>query len=174
MTGRGRKHQVVDTNVLVAANQQATCSRRCAAACARALLDLRDHGAIVLDNRELILAEYKTYCSHSGQPGVGDSFFRWIYDNRGRAELITIASVTPREDARGFDEFPTDQGLSNFDPADRKFVAAANSHHTKPPILQATDSKWLQWEGPLNAVGINVEFLCKQEIQAVLQEKLKN
>lgn len=61
-----------------------------------------------------------------------------------------------------YDEFPDHDKLENFDKSDRKFVAAANAHKDKPPILQATDNKWWGWKDSLAEVGITVHFLCPE------------
>lgn len=170
---RGRKHQVVDTNVMVVANRLENESYSCASACARALLDIKQLGVIVIDDRDAILSEYRQNCSIRGQPGVGDSFVRWIHDNRGRADLVQAVPLTVSiERAHDFEEFPRHDGLGGLDPSDRKFVAVANAHPQKPPILQATDSKWWGWREALSHCGIAVEFLCPEEIQATYERKM--
>jgi len=71
-----------------------------------------------------------------------------------------------------FEEFPADQALEDdFDPDDRKFVAVANAHPEKPPILEAADSKWLGWEAKLALHGIRLEFLCRDELEAIRERK---
>jgi len=162
---------VADTNVLVVANRRDGGSYACARNCARALLSLKKVGVIVIDDRDLILSEYRAHCSLAGQPGIGDSFIRWVHDNRGREELVQTVAITPREGGEGFVEFPEHQELVNFDPADKKFVAAANAHQDKPHILQAADSKWWGWKGALVSCGITVDFLCPDEIKKVYERK---
>jgi hypothetical protein len=66
--------------------------------------------------------------------------------------------ITPKGES--YEEFPDHPGLADFDPSDRKFVAAANAHPDRPPILQATDSKWWGWSEALEACGLSVVFLC--------------
>lgn len=171
MTPRGRKCQVVDTNVLVVANQRSNASRACASSCATALINIKKFGVIVIDEGDRILSEYRGYCSVSGQPGIGDSFIRWIHDNRGRRDLVEIVRISPTEDGLTFMEFPEDEELAKFDPADKKFVAVANTHRNKPHILQAADSKWWGWKDPLKSSGITVEFLCPDEIQKTFERK---
>jgi len=171
MRQRGRKCQVVDTNVLVVANRRNGGSYACARNCARALLAIKKLGALVVDDRDCILSEYRSYCSLSGQPGIGDSFIRWVHDNRGRTELVQVVALTPGAGGVSFKEFPDHAGLATFDSADKKFVAAANAHPDKPPILQASDSKWWGWKEPLACRGITVEFLCPDEIREVFQRK---
>jgi hypothetical protein len=55
--------------------------------------------------------------------------------------------------------------LADFDAPDRKFVAVAAAHADRPPILQAADSKWLDWQDALKEHGITVELLCPQDIR---------
>jgi hypothetical protein len=163
---RGRKPHVVDTNVVVVANRQGDFSYKCANACANALLEIKKTGILVIEDGGRILDEYSRYCAHSGQPGVGDAFFRWVHDNQGREDLVHSVPITPKGDnPNDFEEFPDHEGLSNFDPSDRKFVAVANAHPEKPPILQGTDSKWWGWKDSLKASGINVVFLCPTEVE---------
>jgi hypothetical protein len=71
-----------------------------------------------------------------------------------------------------YDEFPTHDGLDDFDKSDRKFVAVANAHADKPSILQATDSKWWGWKDALAEVGMAVHFLCPDYAEAKYAEKM--
>ncbi len=67
---------------------------------------------------------------------------------------------------------PAHDDLHDFDNSDRKFVAVANAHPSKPPILQATDSKWWGWKDALREVGVSVDFLCQEYIKAIYAEKM--
>ncbi|MCX6021071.1 MAG: hypothetical protein NTZ05_04965, partial [Chloroflexi bacterium] len=62
-------------------------------------------------------------------------------------------------------------GLDTFDISDRKFIAVANAHPEKPPVMQGTDSKWVGWEAPLADVGITVFFVCRTYATKKYQEK---
>ncbi len=74
---------VVDTNVPIVANGRAPqAGLTCVLACIDALDDLRLHHTIVLDNLGLILDEYRNNLSARGQPGVGDAFFKWVWQNQ--------------------------------------------------------------------------------------------
>lgn len=64
-----------------------------------------------------------------------------------------------------FKEFPDHEGLQQFDLSDRKFVAAANAHEKKPPIAQATDSKWWGWKNALEEAGLSVFFVHEEYIR---------
>ena len=107
----------------------------------------------------------------AGQPGLGDSFVRWIHDNRGREELVQIVGLTLPDGHGDFAEFPKHPELAKFDPADKKFVAVASAHADRPHILQASDSKWWGWKDSLASCGITVEFLCPDEVQKIFERK---
>ncbi|MHB8205526.1 MAG: hypothetical protein ACYDHG_17735 [Desulfomonilaceae bacterium] len=51
------------------------------------------------------------------------------------------------------------------------FVAVAEAHPAKPPILQATDCKWLGWKNALEKEGIIVNFLCPDYVALHYEEK---
>lgn len=170
---RGRKPWVVDTNAAVVANRRGGESYFCANSCAQALLRVKKSGLLLLDDAGEILGEYFNNCHPFGEPGFGSSFVKWIHDNQGRPELVQTIAITRRgDDPSDFEEFPKHEGLSKFDPSDRKFVAVANAHPGKPSILQATDSKWWGWKEPLLECGITVEFLCPVEIEEAYKRKL--
>ena len=86
---------------------------------------------------------------------------------------MSPVTITPLDQEQTqFAEFPPDAALeAAFDPADRKFVAAANAHPEKPPILESADSKWLGWEPALAAHGIRLEVLCRCELEAIRKRK---
>jgi hypothetical protein len=126
----------------------------------------RDECRLLLDNAYHIVNEYKHLLNQSGQPGPGDAFLRWALTNMHsrRCELV---SITPSGDSgdKGFVEFPDDPKLNNFDLSDRKFVAVIRAHPEQPPLLNATDSDWLQAREALEANGVRVVFLCPQELK---------
>lgn len=158
---RGRKPQVIDTNVPIVANRLQGESIQCANNCAQALVRLRAIGLLLLDNGGRILAEYRRHLSLAGQPGVGDAFIKWVHDNVGRVELVRLVVLTPM--AAGSDEyveFPNNPDLVGFDPSDRKFVAVAIGHGGNPPILNATDRDWWDYREALQEAGVTVQFLC--------------
>jgi hypothetical protein len=133
---------------------------------------LRKSGTLLLDDDRLILSEYRNYLNHKGQPGAGDAFLRWFFNNRGKADLCREVPITPiLHRWRQFQEFPDDEHLSNFDKADQKFVAVAVAAQNRASVLQATDHKWLNWHKSLRTHGVHVMFLCRQELQAVKDRK---
>ena len=94
---------VVDTNVAVVANcQTEQASEMCIESCIDALQSFRNEACFLVDDRNLILDEYRKHLKFSGQPGVGDAF--WLWDNQANEAHCRKVPITPHED-RGFEEF---------------------------------------------------------------------
>ncbi len=125
---------VVDTNVAVVANGRAEqASLDCQQACLDELKKIKEREMVVLDDAMHILKEYMDNLSLSGQPGLGDAFFKWVWDNQANTTRCEMVHVTPKSDREDdFEEFPKDPALAGFDPSDRKFVAAARASRHKP------------------------------------------
>jgi len=136
-------------------------------------MEIMERGRVSLDMRWLILSEYRNKLSQTGQPGVGDQFYKWVLTNQANATRCKLVPITPTEsDPTDFEEFPNHPALRGFDPSDRKFVAVAAADDESPAILEASDSKWWGWRHALAQCGIQVEFLCPGEIQRKFQEKM--
>jgi hypothetical protein len=166
--------RVVDTNVPLIANGRSTAGPDCELACVRWLRDFMapGRGHLVLDDRFRILGEYRHRLDDSGQPGVGDAFLKWALTHMADPRRCTRVEIHPRgAEPQDFEEFPTTPELADFDPADHKFVAVSAAHPEKPPICQGFDSKWWGWQGALRTSGIEVEFLCPEEIARKFEEK---
>ena len=155
---------VVDANVpIVASDRSSHADATCVLACVRALSDIQQSGMIVLDDEMMILREYMTHLNMRGQPGVGDAFFKWVWENQAvpsRCEQVTLVRTT--DDPEGFSAFPRDPSLSAFDPSDRKYVAVALASHNSPTVLNAVDTDWWQHRETLAKHGVQIEFLCPQ------------
>ncbi len=160
------KKCIVDTNVPKTANlaiqpdPASDVPKACVLACIKAVEHVIKKRGLVVDAGDEIFNEYRQQLSMKGQPGIGDAFMKWVNDHRHNPEYCDRVTITKTGDS--YDEFPDHDGLKNFDKSDRKFVAAANAHKDKPPILQATDSKWWGWKDSLAKVGITVHFLCPE------------
>ncbi|WP_339865086.1 hypothetical protein [Paremcibacter congregatus] len=170
------KKCLVDTNVPKTANlatqpdHKSNVPCACVLACIKAIEHVIENRGLVIDAGGEIFNEYLQQLSMSGQPGVGDSFMKWVHDNLW--SLPESDRVTITKNGESYDAFPDHAGLANFDNSDRKFVAASNAHPAKPPILQATDSKWWGWKDSLVAVGITVHFLCPEYAKDKCAEKM--
>jgi hypothetical protein len=170
------KKCLVDTNVPKTANiatqldPNSDVSDACVLACVEAVEYVIKKRCLIIDAGDEIFDEYRQQLSMKGQPGIGDRFMKWVHDNRWSLPDSHRVTITRNGDT--YNEFPTHDDLNDFDKSDRKFVAAANAHAEKPPILQATDSKWWGWKDALKDVGITVHFLCPEYVEAKYAEKI--
>ena len=149
--------RVVDTNVPIVANgRNTTASIDCRLAAVEFLHSLIEDGQTVLDLGGQIQAEYHTYLYPSGEPGVGDLFYLMVLNSAPKSIVRIDLPIDPLTSE--FLDFPDDPELGDFDPSDRKFVAAVRKANV--PIANAIDSDWLDYILPLNENGIAVEFIC--------------
>jgi hypothetical protein len=156
---------VVDTNVLVVANgAHPPAPDGCMSACVDALERARA-GVVLIDAAGHILGEYARHASHAGQPGVGDRFFKWLWDRQAMPAHCVQVPITGDE-ASGFREFPDDPALAGFDRSDRKFVAVALASGRRPAVLNASDTDWCLFDAVLTRHGLNVTHLCPQLMAA--------
>lgn len=163
--------KVIDTNVILVANgQHLKVSPVCVTNCALALQSLMKSGKLALDDGFLILLEYQNKTQPKKGNQLGDAFVKWALNNRCNRKHVELVPLR-KHDERGFESFPDDPKLVNFDPPDRKFVAVSGAHPKKPPISQAADSKWLDWAPALQRHGIKVDFLCPTDIQRFHKKK---
>lgn len=163
---------VVDTNVVLVANgQHADVSPECVSACVLALQRVMRSGKLVLDDGFRILLEYQNKTQPKTGNRPGDAFVKWALRSRSNASLVMEVPLV-EHDERGFESFPDDAELVNFDAPDRKFVAVSAAHPDQPPpIAQAADSKWLDWAPALQRHGVQVEFLCSADLQRFHEKK---
>lgn len=156
------KAAVIETNVLVVANdksEQAT--PECVLACVNALEEVRQKRITLLDSGMRIFDEYRKYASFAGQPGLGDSFFKWLWSNQANPKHCCLIDINPKAaDPDTFEEFPNDPALRGFDRSDRKFVAVALASRRTAKVFNATDTDWWNYRNELENHGVMIEFLC--------------
>lgn len=100
--------RVIDTNVPVVANGGHECGPSCQLEAIGVIRGVTKRGGLILDSGGRIFTEYQAYLSFSGQPGVGDEFFRWVHDYQWRDEYCTRVTLTPTAaDPEDFVEFPS-------------------------------------------------------------------
>lgn len=165
---------VIDTNVLAVANgAHEGASLACRQACVEHLLHARRECVIVLDDGHRILGEYLRNVNANAGRHAGDAFLKWLLQNKanpGRVHFVALTEIGPDS----FAEFPDSALQPKFDAADRKFPAVAHAHAGKPPIWQAVDCKWLGWWQSLAKAGVQVEFLCPDDICAYFKGTFPN
>lgn len=170
------KKCLVDTNVPINANLANDPAEipddliACIQNCVDAIDHVMKNGGLVIDSGDEIYNEYLQHLCLSGQKGIGNAFMKWVHDNRWCLPDSDRVDIT--KNGESYNEFPDHDGLVNFDKSDRKFVAVAYAHSEKPPILQATDSKWWGWKDALGEVGIIVHFLCAEYVMTKHAKKI--
>ena len=149
---------VVDTNVAIAANGRNThANLECQLECIKKLENICRQQVIVVDDSNLIFDEYKGRLNFSGAPGMGDTFFKHLFDHGYDKTRVCRVSITPcSDDHLGFKELPE----NDLDKSDRKFLAAALV--AQATILNATDSDWSEEEALTKSLGVTVQQLCPQ------------
>lgn len=157
---------IIDTNVGIVANDRGSTQAdfACRLACVKRLkecvgiLNDKIQGHVVIDSANEIFEEYKSHFEFKGQPGVGDLFFKVLYERQFSTDNCERVEIN-KDDEWGYEEFPHDEDLREFDPSDRKFVAIAMQSQNSPVILNATDSDWHENIEAL-ARYVRVEQLC--------------
>jgi len=94
----------------------------------------------------------------SGQPGSGDALFRYLSDNQYNSDRVRRRELTPNAD-RGYEEFPEENGLTGFDPADRIYVALA-AGQAGTCIANCVDSDYRNVADALIQARVRVRELC--------------
>jgi hypothetical protein len=172
---------LVDTNVPITANlvkhpdQKSDIDDQSILECISAIRDMQKMNTLVLDDADIIFSQYRNNLAKSakesyGNYGAGDAFYIWVRDNRFNFPVEDRVSVTKKDDS--YVEFPASEGLEGFDPSDKIFIAVANAHKDKPPIVQGTDSKWWGYKDILETVGIKIIFLCPEYVEQKYKQKM--
>ncbi len=181
---------IIDTNVIVVANTEIRedengklvavgmadhATPDCIITCKNRLDQIRGGSTkVVLDDKERLTREYRRYVrdlrrSRSQQNRAGDLFWAWLMRIQWLPEKCKMVHITPLQgNGTEFEEFPDDAELSEFDPADRKFIAVAIAYtrdtQQTAPILQAVDTKWEGFIEALQRRGVKVEQICKPDL----------
>jgi len=158
---------VVDVNVAIVANRRTLhADRDCALACVDILSEICRKGIIVIDDAMRILREYMRNLGMAGQPGVGDAFMKWVWENQAVIERCEKVPLTPIPgNPEEFAEFPADPKLNAFDCSDRKYVAVALGSRNHPTVLNAVDTDWWEHREALKRNGVRLRFLCPQHMK---------
>ena len=159
---------IVDTNVIIAANGKAAhASLDDVERCQKRIKQiLYQHETSLVDAGWRILNEYKRYVNLQTRKGIGDLFVKTLLQNlMRRSRICLMVHITPSDGSdTDFAEFPTTEALSDFDVADRKFIAVAiayeRDYNQKATILQALDRKWEPFRDTFEQEGVQIDFLC--------------
>ncbi len=154
--------RVVDTNVPMVANGRRGIGAggqkpfpECRIAAVKFLKDILKDGRVVLDLGGEIQKEYHRHLHPSGEPGVGDRFYKEVLTSS--PQRVDRVDLPRREDGEYID-LPQAIIDDGFDPNDRKFAALA--HKEAIPAVVAVDRDWVQHRQVLLQNDIEIEFLC--------------
>jgi hypothetical protein len=117
---------------------------------------------VIVDTNVPVVANQRQSPS-IGQPGVGDAFLKWVLTNQANPQRCEVVELR-LDDQGNCTDFPHDEALAGFDLSDRKFVAVALAHPNHPPILNASDTDWWHYRQALAGYGVEVDFLCPEEM----------
>lgn len=162
---------IVDTNVIVIANDTDDKRKDCRNRCQDRIKQIRDQReTVILDDSRRILREYDKNTHPNTKKGIGDLFVKRLLQNQKNPKVCTIVPITSLAgNGTDFKEFPDDNALINFDPDDRKFIAVALAHKRDtgqiPTILLAIDRGWLQFMAALANHGVSVDLICEEDMQ---------
>lgn len=155
---------IVDTNVVVVANRQnQDVCEDCIDACVKFLIAAQANCIVLLDDGDEIRKEYAEALHERRPYEIGAQFLLYVYQNQFNEAHVRRIDLARHANGE-FVDFPSNQQLVNFDPSDRKFAALARNQNT--PVTNATDSDWANFLTPLNANGIQVNFLCGSDPDA--------
>ncbi|WP_067659949.1 hypothetical protein [Nocardia harenae] len=123
---------------------------------------------VFTDSAGEIVAEYLHQLNRHGQPTLGDAFVRYIIDNQYSWDEEMRPDIEP--DVSTENSYAVLEGDDGeIDPSDRKFVATAKV--ASAPVVQATDTKWLNWAAVLDRHGVTVEYVHEPSIRAAYRAK---
>ena len=168
---------IVDTNVIVIANDTDDKRKDCRNRCQDRIKQIRDQReTVILDDSRRILREYDKNTHPNTKKGIGDLFVKRLLQNQKNPKVCTMVPITSLAgNGTDFEEFPDDNALINFDPDDRKFIAVALAHKRDngqvPTILLAIDRGWLQFMAALANHGVSVDLICEEDMQRPRQRR---
>lgn len=157
---------VVDTNVPIVANGRADLggaqlpSPGCRLAAVTFLRELARTGRAVLDVAGAIQEEYRRHLNPRGQPGVGDRFYQVVLHSA--PHLVERVDLPLRENGE-YENLPQSLIDVDFDLSDRKFAALAC--RAGVPVINATDSDWVNAADALAAESIEVRHICGSDTE---------
>ncbi len=171
-------HKILDTNVpLTAVGKNAEASPRCELECEEVVnLVLKGEIKVVLDDGDSIITEYRNNMHPDPNGTRAGQFLMYLFLNKHRPSRIKRMSLKTNDHGH-FIDYPDDKDewsteiphCERFDPDDKKWVALALRFKAETgidaPIVNAADRCWLAFEPHLQASGVKLETLCREERQ---------
>lgn len=150
----------VDENVLVVANgRQTHASLACQLACVEFLLRCKNDRSLLLDAAGVVLALYASKCNFSGQPGTGDEFFLWAFNNAHGLAVLELV----RDSSGTYLDVP--DVLMEFDWDDHIWIALVRKSSGDAQVVNAVDSDYIESSMELEAALVGVLELCPGDVR---------
>jgi hypothetical protein len=160
---------IVDTNVIVIANDTDDDRKDCRDRCQDRIQQIRySQEKVVIDNDWRILGEYRRNTKPNTRKGIGDLFVKWLLQNRTNPNICAMVQITSLAgNGTEFAEFPNDdEALKDFHKNDRKFIAVALAYQKESgqtaTILLAIDRGWTNFITSLAIHGVSVDIICEE------------
>lgn len=167
---------IIDANVALLAGtpvskiptDQLVCARECARFIKNFLND--PEARLVLDDAGRILKEYRNANKIGEAPNLATMFCVWAHQRMPveSQDFVHLDEIAQNE----YEMYPNDEQLKSFDPPDRKYIALAYKHPEKPPIVEASDSKWWGIKEALKKYGIDLIFIDEEYIKKKFEQKI--
>lgn len=168
---------IMDTNVAVKAatpwqdckDEELYVQKKCAEFIGRFVTD--PGSKLVLDLDYEIIKEYRNRIPRNTD--LGKIFWRWFNTYIGQISFDDMIKLEKDSDGN-YVMFPLEERTVKFDMSDRKFVALARAHTEQPPIIEATDGKWLGYKDVFEEYGVHIEFLDMDYAAMMYERKTVN
>lgn len=169
-------HKIVDTNVpLTAAGMNTVASERCEVICGKVISQIiKGEFVVVVDEADSAISEYRKNMYPDLRGTRAGQFLMHVLLNRHRPSRVRAVSIEMDEQG-SYQDYPDSADTwstevnrcERFDPDDKKWVALAvrfkQETGIEAPIVNAADRCWLAFESHLEAAGVKLEILCRDE-----------
>lgn len=167
---------IIDANVILLSGTSVKDIPKDQLLCAKKCVDFvkkfmeNPKASLVLDAEGRILKEYRGAYTLGKDPNMAMQFSIWVHQHmpRNAEDYISLKELKENE----FENYPDSEKLKAFDPPDRKYIALAYNHEEKPPIVEASDSKWWGIREELNKKGMEVYFVDEEYIKEKYIQKI--
>lgn len=168
-------YYVIDANVMLTAGKRLADIPDELLECWRGCIDfirniIHEKAKIVVDDAWEVLKEYDNTRTIIGYPNASGNFYQYVMTNQMQHLSFIHLNKTGEYE---YEKYPDDQNLKSFDRSDKKYIALAYNHDNKPPIIEATDSKWWGIKKNLEAQGIGLQFVDEKYIMQKYQQKME-
>ncbi|MCY3779593.1 MAG: hypothetical protein OXG78_04720 [Chloroflexi bacterium] len=170
------RSKIIDTNVpLTAAGLNSDASKQCQLSCVAVLKAvLAGQVKVVIDAKRDVLREYNRRIHPDFRGSLAEQFMLYMLQYHTVAGRVHCLELQQNESGQ-FVDYPDNSDTwstrvrrcERFDPDDKKWVALAVRFKKEAgidaPIVNAADRCWLAFESQLEAAGVKLEVLCREE-----------